>query len=111
MQNEDTNQTLDYSFVEKVKEEAGIEDEEEAEQNEEEELEEGEEPLKKETIFLAGRIYREDTEVKSHSPQKPVEGQDAPSAPEVKLNTKWVYERWNKVVNSAEFPDLPQQLG
>ena len=107
--NEDTNQTLDYTFIDKCKQQNGIE-EEEGENAEEEEVEEGEEPVKKETIFLAGRLYREDTEIKQPPPPEPKEGEEPVEAPETKWRTKWVYERFNKVINSADYPNLPLQL-
>ena len=64
LQNEDTNQTLDYSYIDKVKADSGL-DEEEAEEEpvEEEDEEDGEDKAKKETIFLCGRLYREDIEL------------------------------------------------
>ena len=58
LQNEDTNQTIDYSYIEKVKKANGIEDEDDAAA---ENPESDDEQSKKETIFLAGRLYRADT--------------------------------------------------
>lgn len=111
LQNEDTNQTLDYSYIDKVKKEAGMEDPDE-EQPEDDEGEEGEEKVKSETIFLAGRLYREDTEIKKkpnpEGEQQP-EG-EASKEEEAKYKTRWIYERWNKVINSAQFENIPQTL-
>ena len=108
LQNEDTNQTLDYSYIDKVKKDEGIEDEAEAE---DEEAEDGEEPVKKEHIFLAGRLYREDTELRQSPPPEPKEGEEPAPVPEKKYKTRWIYERWNKVVSSADFPDVAKRLG
>jgi len=36
---------------------------------------------------------------------------EAPVPDEKKYKTKWIYERWNKVINTAEYPDLPGSLG
>lgn len=45
-------------------------------------------------------------------PAEPKEGEEVEEKePEKKFKTKWIYERWNKVVTSAEFPDVPGQLG
>jgi len=113
LQNEDTNQTLDYSYIDAVKEEAGLEEGEEEEANEDEDEEGGDDDKKKETIFLCGRLYREDIELREvEKPAEPKEGEEAEAQePEKKFKTKWIYERWNKVVTSAEFPDVPGQLG
>lgn len=106
LQNEDTNQTLDYSFIEKIRAEEGAEEEEE--NAEEEELEDGQEPVKKETIFIAGRLYREDTILKNQTPPpEPEEGED-PVKPEPKYRTKWIYEKWNKFINTSELTNLPE---
>ena len=113
LQNEDTNQTLDYSYIDKVKEENGIEEEEGDEEKEAEEEDEEEAGVKKETIFLAGRLYREDTIIKQAPVvvEPPKEGEEPLPPPEDKYKTKWVYERWNKVVNSVDYPDIPGMLG
>ena len=118
LQNEDTNQTLDYSYIDKVKEEAGLEEDEEGEENQEEEGSDAEPKAKKETIFLCGRLYREDIEIPQARQEQtsPREGeksisQEEVAEPEPKYKTKWVYERWNKVVTSDEFPNVPKQLG
>ncbi len=82
LQNEDTNQTLDYSFIEKVREQEGVE-EDNGEEGEEEELEEGQEPVKKEQIFIAGRLYREDIILKNQTPPpEPKEGEEPLPPPE-----------------------------
>ena len=64
LQNEDTNQSIDYQYVKKVEIPEGFEDEAEA-AGEAEEGEEaaGEESAKKarnEVIYLAGRLFREE---------------------------------------------------
>lgn len=59
---------------------------------------------------MAGRLYREDTEIKQPPPPEPKEGEEPVEAPETKWRTKWVYERFNKVINSADYPNLPLQL-
>ena len=111
LQNEDTNQTLDYIYIDKVKKEAGIEDEDGEEEAEEvDEDEENAPPTKKETIFLAGRLYREDTEIKNKGAPTPKEGETVDNK-DKKYKTKWIYERWNKIVNTAEYPNLPITLG
>ena len=86
---------------------AGIEDGEDAEADEDEE--EGETKTKKETIFVAGRLYREDIEIKGEPEvaSEPVAEGEAPKVPESEYKTKWIYERWNKVITSADYPDLP----
>ena len=68
LQNEDTNQTLDHSYIDKVREDNAVEDdpEEVVEENLEEEEDAG---PKKETIFLAGRLYREDIELPNEEPE------------------------------------------
>ena len=100
LQNEDTNQTLDHSYIDKVREENGIEEEAEDAAAEEAEEEEEEKAAKKETIFLAGRLYREDIELPRDPAPEPGDGEDAASEPPAKYKTKWIYERWNKVVSS-----------
>ena len=77
LQNEDSNQTLDHSNIDKVKEENGIEEDPDAEQEANNEESEGEDAgPKKETIFLAGRLYREDIELPIDLDNLP-EGEDA----------------------------------
>ena len=96
LQNEDTNQTLDHSYIDKVKEDNGIEEaDEEPEAAEESEGEDA--GPKKENIFLAGRLYREDIELPRDLDEGPAsDGEERPT----KYKTKWIYERWNKVVSS-----------
>ena len=110
LQNEDTNQTLDYIYIDKVKKESGIEDEDGEEEAEADEDDENAPAARKETIFLAGRLYREDIEIKNKKKPSPspIEGENVQ---EKKYKTKWVYERWNKIVNTAEYPNLPATLG
>lgn len=109
LQNEDTNQSLDYSYIDKVKAQAGIEDAEEEQADEDEEDEDGAPKAKNEMIFLAGRLYREDTEVKTkggerQSEEQPPASSDKPANDEdPKFKTRWIYERWNKVINTSEF--------
>ena len=91
LQNEDTNQSIDYTYVRKVEipdgwDEAGEDNEEVnsqasgAEQNK----------PKNELIYLAGRIFKEDVVKKgSQSPRE---------------ETKWVYERWNKAITTESYP-------
>lgn len=64
---------------------------------------------KKETIFLAGRLYREDTQIKQSPPPEPAEGEE-PVEQKIKWKTRWIYERVNKIVNTGDYPDLPQSL-
>ena len=40
----------------------------------------------------------------------PEEGEEVVPV-EKEYKTKWIYERWNKVINTAEYPDLPGTLG
>ena len=96
LQNEDTNQTLDHSYIDKVKEDNGIEEDPEEPEAAEESGEEDAGP-KKENIFLAGRLYREDIELPRDLDEGPAsDGEERPT----KYKTKWIYERWNKVVSS-----------
>ena len=96
LQNEDTNQTLDHSYIDKVKEDNGIEEDPEEPEAAEESGEEDAGP-KKENIFLAGRLYREDIELPRDLDEAPAsDGEERPT----KYKTKWIYERWNKVVSS-----------
>ena len=98
LQNEDSNQTLDHSYIDKVKVDNGIEEDPEAENEANNEESEGEDAgAKKETIFLAGRLYREDIELPRDLDEGPAsDGEERPT----KYKTKWIYERWNKVVSS-----------
>ena len=96
LQNEDTNQTLDHSYIDKVKEDNGIEEDPEEPEAAEESGDEDAGP-KKENIFLAGRLYREDIELPRDLDEGPAsDGEERPT----KYKTKWIYERWNKVVSS-----------
>merc|ERR1719469_62156 len=113
LQNEDTNQSIDYSYIETVKKDNGVEDGEE-EAVEEDEDEDGEGKQTKETIFLAGRLYREDTIIKSPEPSSSITPRDTSGADiedENTVITKWIYERWNKVVTSDNFPDIAKSMG
>lgn len=86
LQNEDTNQTLDYSKFSQIRLPEGFEDAAE---------EEGEEAGQKgELLYIIGRIYCELV----HPPAE--EGQESEPYP------KWVYEKYSKCVSSARFPDL-----
>jgi hypothetical protein len=86
LQNEDTNQTLDYSKFSQIRLPEGFEDAAE---------DEGEDaPAKGELIYIIGRIYCELVQPPAQ------EGQ------EVEPYTKWVYEKYNKCVSSARFPDM-----
>lgn len=38
------------------------------------------------------------------------EGQEAPEPKEV-VHTKWIYERWNKIVTSDTFPNIAKSMG
>lgn len=59
LQNEDTNQTLDYQYVDKVKELEGLEEEEEGDNGDdnEEENEDDEQKQKVEHTIVCGRIF------------------------------------------------------
>lgn len=109
LQNEDTNQSIDYHYIRDVKKDNGIEDAEEEVKEEPEDGEEAE-PVK-ETIFLAGRLYREDIITKIQPSLEPLEEGQEPPEPEIIVNTKWIYERWNKVVDSETFPDVARSMG
>ena len=39
------------------------------------------------------------------------ESQIPPPEPEIQVSTKWIYERWNKVVDSETFPNIAQSMG
>ena len=89
-----------------MKEAQGIEDDEEGEENEEEE----DNARKVENIFYAGRIYREDIELPSDPVPAPAEGEE-PAKPEKKYKTKWIYERWNRIISTKDYPNMPARLG
>ena len=58
LQNEDTNQTLDYSYIKDVLEKEGIEDDEEAvDAGDEDEEEDAEQSERIEQTILCGRIF------------------------------------------------------
>ena len=81
-----------------MKEDNGIEEADDGEDAGGDDNEEDEDAgPKKENIFLAGRLYREDIEL----PREPDEGvgSDGEALP-IKYKTKWIYERWNKVVSN-----------
>ena len=82
-----------------MKEDNGIEEDPEEAEPAEESGDEDAGP-KKENIFLAGRLYREDIELPRDPAPEPGDGEDAASEPPAKYKTKWIYERWNKVVSS-----------
>ena len=110
LQNEDTNQSIDYIKVETVKADNGIQDGEE-EEAEPAGSENGDDKGPKETIFLAGRLYREDIITKVEPSLQSIEsGAEKPEA-ETIVDTKWIYERWNKVVDSETFPNFAQAMG
>lgn len=100
LQNEDTNQSIDYTYIRKVREAESIEDDAQGGAPADEDNEDGdnkEASARNENIFLAGRIYREEV-------QNKVKGD--PSTKNRRLGGvgfRWVYERYNKVVNSAKF--------
>ena len=92
------------------------EDEGEDEAVDDEEDLDGEAKVQKEVILLAGRLYREDTWTKlPQTTLEPTEGEGEVSAkerePEYELSTKWIYERWNKVVTNEKFPDVAKTMG
>ena len=118
LQNEDTNQSLDYTYVRKVELPEGFEEEGEA-AGEAEEGEEGEENApkkqKNQVIYLAGRIFKETTEKpikqsQSPSPEPDADGRVSPRSPKVEKEHKWVYERWNKAITSEQFPNIQETL-
>ena len=102
LQNEDTNQTLDYSYVDDVKAKEGFEDEigdeEEAGGEEEEEAEDKEEKV--EQVILCGRLFN----------LKGAEKKAEEDGEAVAAKSTWVYERWNKIVTSDKFPDVQKTL-
>ena len=58
LQNEDTNQTLDYSYIDKVKANEEFEEPEDGEEAGDDDVDEDEEPKAKiEHTILCGRIY------------------------------------------------------
>ena len=98
LQNEDTNQSIDYTYVRKVELPEGWEEpgEDAGEEAGSEAGEEAEQKPKNELIYLAGRIFREDVVVKGNrSPRE---------------QTKWVYERWNKAITSESYPQIAETL-
>ena len=58
-----------------------------------------------------GRLYREDTILKNQPVPEPKEGEEDTAPPEPKYKTKWIYERWNKIINTGEYPNIPEQMG
>ena len=98
LQNEDTNQSLDYQYVKKVDLPEGFEDE--AAEEAPEDGEEGEDAKKKnEVIYLAGRLFREDPKTK---PKPERTGNETPiSDDEEDVQPKWIYEKWNKAISTA----------
>ena len=98
LQNEDTNQSLDYEYVRKVNLPEGWEEEAEAagegEEGEEAGAEEAGKKPRNELIYLAGRLFREEIpEGKAGA-----DGRGSPRSP--RGQHKWVYERWNKAITS-----------
>ena len=102
LQNEETNQTLDYTYVNDVKKqggEEGGEEEEEPEEEEEEENEDGATPREKpETIILCGRIFNTCGELLPDEIQ------------EKQPKSAWVYERWNQTIKTDAFPNIQTTL-
>lgn len=63
---------------------------------EEDELDENGEPkARKEVIYIAGRVYKEEVNPKNKRPY---------------AYPKWIYERYNQVVTSEKFPQLEKTL-
>ncbi len=63
---------------------------------EEDELDENGEPkARKEVIYIAGRVYKEEVNPKNKKPY---------------AYPKWIYERYNQVVTSEKFPQIEKSL-
>ena len=112
LQNEDTNQTLDYAYVRKVDLPEGYEEEAEAageaEEAEEGGGEDGAQKPKNQLIYLAGRLFREEIESKSAGVS---DGEGEERSPRVQEEAfKWVYERWNKAITTDQYPNIEQTL-
>ncbi len=89
LQNEDTNQTLDYTKFKQIKLPDGFEDQPDASEEDS--------PNKGELLYIIGRIYCDLV--------KPDENDK-----EAQPYTKWIYEKFNKCISSARFPDLIESL-
>ena len=90
LQNDQTNQTLDYSKISKIElPEDYNEDGEGADEDEDAPKQ------RNELIYVVGRVYREDVH---------------PRTNRVYGSPKWIYEKWNQVVTSAKFPNIHQTL-
>lgn len=113
LQNEDTNQSIDYTYIKKVELPEGFEEDAEAAAAGDEEAEDGDEAGKKqknEVIWLAGRIYREDVVIKSKPSTALDESADEPKSPGEEVDVKWIYERYNKAITTEQFPSIASTL-
>ena len=90
LQNDQTNQTLDYSKISKIElPEDYNEDGEGADEDEDAPKQ------RNELIYVVGRVYREDVN---------------PRTNRIHGSPKWIYEKWDQVVTSAKFPNIHQTL-
>lgn len=88
LQNEQTSQTLDYTKIKKVTLPEGFEEGAVAEEDADD-TEAGPKP-RNEVIYLAGRVYCD--------PHKKTG------------RNRWIYERWNKTVTTAQYPKIGETL-
>ena len=137
LQNEDTNQSLDYEYVKKVDLPEGFVEETGAVDGEAEE-EEADQAERNELTYICGRVWLNDEpktqdekvkKMKQEKSQKSIaeggeEGENASgkgtdhnkskdvqsNAEELAKNGKWVYERFNMVTTSTAFPNLVQDM-
>lgn len=91
LQNEETNQTLDYSKFKDIPLPEGMDPEAE---------EENQEQTEGELLYIIGRIYSEEI------PGESVLDDEGNVVDQTDSGLRFVYEKWNKCVNQAKYPDL-----
>ena len=82
LNNEDTNQSIDYKKLNTIEKPEGFEEDAPTE----EDPETGESQPRNELIYVAGRIFMDSSE-------------------------RWVYESYNHVFTSEKYPDIAMTLG
>lgn len=87
LQNEQTSQTLDYTKIKKI--DVPEDYAEGSPEDESPDLDEEERKSRNELVYLAGRIYCETSKSGQH---------------------KWIYEKWNQLVETQKYPNLDQSL-
>lgn len=84
LQNEDTNQTLDYTNVRDIELPEGFTEEGADDEGDEEDAADSSKP-RNELVYIAGRIY--------------------------KCEGKWIFEQFHHVTTSEQFPDIAASMG